>query len=281
MKTNTSTHKTSRLTNPLTRGLLSCIFLITLAPIASSATLVSETFDTGETFTDWYWNQGDYENPPSFGMAWNKNTTTQQFFTTSFSSQTLAPGDSLSVSFNYQANSTNINTVRVGFFSGTAATGDDGWDQWNYGTALSSTWKGYSANLRLAAGEVELREKPTAGEHPFFHGSALGTDTDVTFGATGAIRAARFSLENVGGSITLSLEEGANFATLSNVYSITDSVDPMTSGFNILSFYMTTDPGNGDMRYDNITASVIPEPGTLVMALVGLSAIVLFRKRHK
>ena len=281
MTTNASTKKTSNLTNPLTRGLMSCIFLITLAPLASSATLVSETFDAGETFTGWYWNNGFYQNPPSFGMAWNQSSTSSQFFTTSFSSQTLAPGDSLSVSFNYQANSTNINTVRVGLFSGTAATAND-WDQWDNTTpALSSTWKGYSANLRLAAGEVELRETSTANAHPFFGGSALETDADVTFGATGDIRAARFSLENVGGSITLSLEEGANFATLSNVYTITDSVDPMTSGFNILSFYMTTDTGNGDIRYDNITVSAIPEPGTLVMALVGLSAVVLFRKRHK
>jgi hypothetical protein len=268
------------MTNLLTRGFLSCIFLITLAAPASSATLVSETFDTDETFTNWYWNAGSYQNPPSFGMAWNQSTTANQFFTTSFSAQTLAPGDSLSVSFNYQANSENINTVRVGFFSGTAAT-DNGWNQWDNSTAVSSTWKGYSANLRLAAGEVELRETPTDNQHAFFGGSDLGTDTDVTFGSTGNIRAARFSMENVGGSMLLTLEEGANFATLSNVYSITDSNSPITSGFNILSFYMTTDTdsGNGDMRYDNVTVSVIPEPSSLALMVLAIVAGAFFRKR--
>ncbi len=278
MTSTSFTHKTSRMTNLLTRGFLSCIFFITLAAPASSATLVSETFDTDETFTNWYWNAGSYQNPPSFGMAWNQSTTLNQFFTTSFSAQTLAPGDSLSVTFNYQANSASIQTVRVGFFSGTAATAN-GWDQWSNSTAVSSTWSGYSALVNVNTEVMEIRETPSAGVHPFFGGTSLGTNTEIPFGNTGDIRAARFSMENVGGSMLLTLEEGANFATLSNVYSITDSNSPITSGFNILSFYMTTDGSNGDMRYDNVTVSVIPEPSSLALMVLAIVAGAFFRKR--
>jgi len=101
--------------------------------------LVSETFDAGVTFTDWYWTGGNMINPPGDeGQARNNNSTFNQFFTTSFAPTSLAVGDTMTATFQYNPFSANINSVRFGLFSGTAATAN-GWAQFNDATAPSST----------------------------------------------------------------------------------------------------------------------------------------------
>jgi len=280
MKTTPSTHKTSMMTNPLNRGFLSFFFLITLAPLASSAPLVSETFNAGVTFTGWHWTGGNIVNPPGVeGQARNNSSTFNQFFTTSFAPTTLQVGDVMTATFQYNPFSANISTVRVGLFSGTAASAN-GWAQFDNATAPSSTWTGYIGNLAIGSGSSMASLKGSSGTHPFF-GAQTGSASEAEFFGTGSFRAASLSLERNMTGIVVTLSEGANFDSLASVVSYNDTTSAITS-FNIFSLYFTTgNAANGDMRYDNVTVSVIPEPGTLVMALVGLSAVVLFRRRHK
>jgi hypothetical protein len=255
--------------NYLKFGLFSASMAAVLAFVSSAhgETLVSEDFNTGVTFTDWYWTGGSFQNPPSFNEAWNQSSTANQFFTTSFTPTSLAVGDSMLVTFQYNPNSLNINTVRVGLFSGTAAT-SNGWAQFVNATAPSSTWTGYIGNLAIGSGNSIASLKGTSGDHPFFGAPTASSSAATSFG-TGAVRAAGLTLERTIDSMVLTLSEGATLGTLSPVVSFTDSTSAITD-FNLLSFYATTsDASNGDMRYDTVRVVVVPEPSTYAVVLPG------------
>ena len=212
-------------------------------------TIVSENFDTGVTFTGWYWTGGNFENPPTFGQAWNRTSTANQFFTTSFDTTSLEVGDVMTATFQYNPNSVNIGSVRVGLFSGTAATGS-GWDQWNNATAPSSTWTGYTGTLAIAGVDSVAALKGTSGTHPFFGAPTASNAVAQSFG-TGELRAAGLFLTRMSNGIVVTLAEGTTFASLAPVVSYTDGTSALTN-FNILSFYSTTTGGNVDMRYDTV-----------------------------
>jgi hypothetical protein len=251
-----------------------------VVPNLTAQILVNETFNTGVTFTNWYWTGGFYENPPSFPQAWNKNTATNQFFTTSFNATTLNVGQSITTTFEYNPASVSISTVRVGLFNGTAASAN-GWNQYDNSTAPSSTWQGYIGTLAIGSGNSTASLKGTSGTHPFF-GNATGSSSAAQFFGNNATRAASLTLDRTAESITVSLAEGANFASLSPVVSYVDSTSAITN-FNILSFYFTTTGGNGDIRYDTITTQVVPEPSVYaLLALgVGLFGVVKLRSMRR
>jgi hypothetical protein len=250
---------------------LAAAAMLGLSASLHAQTLLNETFTSNVTFTGWNWTGGSFQNPPSFDEAWNQNSTTNQFFTHAFTSTTLNDGDSLRVSFNYNPNSVNIDTVRVGLFNGTAAT-TDGWDQWSGTNGVSSTWVGYTGVLATLSGNNTIGKDSATGNHPFWDAGNLNTAASSGLG-TGALRAAEFSLARSGSTISLTLKEGATFGSLSTLLTASDSSSAITN-FNILSFYMSTTSGNGDMRYDNVLVeySAIPEPTSAV--LLGLGAVV-------
>ena len=240
------------------------------APTVSAQVLVSETFNTGTTFSGWYWTGGNFQNPPTFNEAWNQSSAGQQFFTTSITPTSLNVGDLMTATFLYNPNSLNITSVRVGLFSGTAPT-ENGWAQFDNAVAPSSTWTGYIGSLAIGSGNSSASLKNTTGTHPFFGAPAGITSAAQSFG-TGALRAASFSLQRNDTSIVVSLSEGANFGSLAPVVSYTD-LDSAITNFNILSFYTTTPSGNVDMRYDTITLEAVPEPSTY--ALLAIAVVLL------
>jgi hypothetical protein len=246
------------------------------APTVSAQVLVSETFNTGTTFSGWYWTGGYFQNPPSFNEAWNQSSAGQQFFTTSFAPTSLNVGDLMTATFLYNPNSVNITSVRVGLFSGTAPT-ENGWAQFNNDTAPSSTWTGYIGSLAIGSGNSSASLKTTTGTHPYFGAPAGITTAEQSFG-TGALRAASFSLQRNDTSIVVSLSEGANFGSLAPVVSYTD-LDSAITSFNILSFYTTTPEGNVDMRYDTITLQAVPEPSTYALLAIGVVLLAAAKMR--
>jgi hypothetical protein len=253
---------------------------LSVAPTLPAQVLVSQDFDTGVTFSDWYWTGGSYENPPSFPQAWNKNTATNQFFTYSFPSATLNVGQSITASFEYNPYSVNINSVRVGLFSGTAPT-VSGWDQWNNATSPSSTWTGYIGTLAIGSGNSTASLKGTSGTHPFF-GTATGSSSAAQFFGSNSTRAASLTLNRTADAVTVSLSEGANFASLASVVSYEDSTSAVTD-FNVVSFYFTTTGSNGDIRYDSITVEAVPEPSVYALLLAGaaLLGVAKFRSMRR
>lgn len=270
-------------TQLLSRSLLvGALSLFTVATTQASTTLVSETFDTGVTFTGWY-STGTITNPPQFGDARNNNSTTNQFFTTSFESTALEVGDSITATFQYNPFSENINTVRVGLFSGTAAS-ENGWAQFDNATAPSSTWTGYIGNLAIgASGDSIASLRGTSGAHPFFGAPTGSSSVAQSFGTynTQTFRVASLTLERSVSGTTVTLSEGANLGSLATVVSYEDTTSAITN-FNIFSLYFTTTGGNGDIRYDNVTVTAVPEPSTAA-ALIGVTAVaftVMRRRLH-
>jgi len=247
-----------------------------VVPNLTAQILVNETFNTGVTFTNWYWTGGSFQNPPTFNEAWNQSSAGQQFFTTSFAPTSLNVGDLMTATFLYNPNSVNITSVRVGLFSGTAPT-ENGWAQFDNDTAPSSTWTGYIGSLAIGSGNSSASLKTTTGTHPYFGAPAGITTAEQSFG-TGALRAASFSLQRNDTSIVASLSEGANFGSLAPVVSYTD-LDSAITSFNILSFYTTTPSGNVDMRYDTVTVQAIPEPSVYALLALGVGLFGVLKLR--
>lgn len=253
---------------------------LSLVPIASSQgqTLVSETFDTGVTFTGWNFTGGTIANPPLFGDARNNSSTFNQFFTTSFASTALKVDDTITATFQYNPFSANIRSVRVGLFSGTAAS-SNGWAQFDNATAPSSTWTGYIGNLAVGSGTDSLASlKGTSGSHPFFGTQTASNSVTQSF-STGSFRAASITLARSDTAILVTLREGANFDSLATVVSYNDTTSAITS-FNIFSLFFTTNGTNGDMRYDTVTVTAIPEPSTAAV-LIGLTLGVVLLRIHR
>jgi hypothetical protein len=228
--------------------------LFSFATAQATTTLVSETFDTGVKFTGWHWT-GNIVNPPEFNNARNNNSTSNQIFTTSFPSTELDVGDTLTATFEYKPYSLNINTVRVGFFSGTAASAN-GWAQFDNNNAPSSTWAGYIGNLAIGSGFSVASLRGSSGVHPFFTSPTGSNSVEQSFGA-GTFRAASLTLKRTGSGIVVTLSEGADLGSLAKVISYTDTTSAITH-FNIFSLFFTTIDGNGDMRYDNVTVTAMP-----------------------
>ena len=236
-------------------------FLLVAPPQAASASqygnIVSNNFDTGVVFTDWYWTSGTFQNPPSFNEAWNLGSSSQQFFTTSFTPTSLNVGDVITTTFLYNPNSVNISSVRVGLFSGTAPTAND-WDQYDNATAPSSTWTGYIGSLAISnSGQSSYASlKGTSGNHPFF-GAPTGSDAVTQTFGTGALRWGGLVLTRMSNGIVVTLlsgdinQDGTNSGSLAPLVTYTDTTSALTN-FNILSFYTTTPSGNVDMRYDTV-----------------------------
>jgi len=241
--------------------------------------LVSENFDTGVTFTDWYWTGGSFQNPPTFGEAWNQNSTGQQFFTTSFSPTSFGVGDVLRATFRYNPNSTNIASVRVGLFSGTAAT-SNGWSQFD-SSSISYGWVGYTGSLAILSGNSAASLKTNTTSHAFF-GATNGSSLVAESFGTGVLRAGSFTLERTSEAIIATLSEGANFGSLAPVVSYSDASSAITN-FNILSFYTTTPSGNVDMRYDTVQVAyeAVPEPSTYALMLLGCVAVLWAVRRAR
>jgi hypothetical protein len=239
--------------------------LLASASTTKAEVLVSNNFNAPGTPSDFYWNAGSFTNA-SFNQAWNSSTTGQQFFTTSFASTSLGVGDVLKTTFLYNPNVTNISSVRVGLFSGTAAT-SNGWDQWS-ASAFSSGWVGYTGTLAVLSGNSAASLKTNTTGHSFFD-ATNGITSVAEFFGTGVLRAGSLTLERNIDSIVVTLSEGANFGSLAPVVSFTDNSSAITN-FNILSFYMQSS-GNADMRYDTVQVEfeAVPEPNTYALLLLG------------
>jgi len=237
------------------RNLLLAIALLPLATTPGRAQqLVSENFDTGVTFSNWYWTGGFFVNPPNFNEAWNQVSTGQQFFTTSFASTSLNVGDVMTSTFLYNPNSTNISSVRVGLFSGTAPT-TNGWAQFN-ATNFSQRWTGYTGTLAVLSGNSAASLKTNTNSHAFFGATNGSSSVAESFG-TGELRWGGLVVTRLSNSMVVTLlsgdisQAGTNFGSLTPLVTYTDTSSSITD-FNIFSFYTTTPSGNVDMRYDTV-----------------------------
>lgn len=240
--------------------------------------LVSNDFTAPGTPSNFNWTGGSFTNA-TFDQAWNSVSTGQQYFATSFTPTSLGVGDTLTTTFLYNPNSTNITSVRVGLFSGTPAT-VNGWNQFAADSPAYS-WVGYVGSLAMGSGNSAVSMKTNTNTHSFF-GATNGSSSVAEFFGFSNTVAASLSVVRNADSIVSTLSQGLNLASLTTVVSFTNTSSAITN-FNILSFYTTTPGGNVDMRYDTVRVEfqAIPEPSTYALMLLGGIFVLVFVRRAR
>jgi hypothetical protein len=244
-------------------------------PQGKAQILVSNDFTAPGTPSNFFWSGGSFTNA-NFNQAWNLNSSGQQLFTTSFTPTSLAVGDTLTTTFLYNAFSNNINSIRVGLFSGTAAS-SNGWAQFD-GAAFSSGWVGYTGILAINSGNSAATMKTNINSNPFF-GATNGSNSVAQSFANGSLNAGGLTLERTIDAMVVTLSQGADLASLAPIVSFTNNTSAITN-FNILALYNAAGTQN-DVRYDTVrvTYEAVPEPGTYALLLLG-GAVVFWALRR-
>lgn len=237
--------------------------------------LVSNDFNAPGTPSNFFWSGGSFTNA-NFNQAWNQNSSGQQIFTTSFTLTSLAVGDTLTTTFLYNAFSNNINSIRVGLFSGTAAS-SNGWSQFDSG-AFSSGWVGYTGILAINSGDSAATMKTNINANPFF-GATNGSNSVAQSFANGLVNAGGLTLERTIDGMVVTLSQGADLGSLAPIVSFTNNTSAITD-FNIFALYNASASQN-DVRYDTVRVSyeAVPEPGTYALLLLG-GAVVFWAVRR-
>jgi len=257
------------------------VFLPTLMAVllASASTtkaqvLVSNDFTSPGIPSDFFWSGGSFTN--AFDQARNQNSSGQQIFTTSFAPTSLGVGDVLRTTFLYNAFSNNITSIRVGLFSGTAATSNT-WSQFD-ASVFSSGWTGYTGILAMGSGNSAATMKTNTSSHAFF-GATNGSNAVAQSFAHASLNAAGLSLLRTSDAIVVTLSQGADLASLTPIVSFTNSSSAITD-FNIFALYNASGSQN-DVRYDTVRVEyeAIPEPSTYALLLLGgVFAFVMARR---
>ncbi len=101
------------------------------------------------------------------------------------------------------------------------------------------------------------------------------TPAENTF-ATASDGSHRFKIEKIGDSITMSIDIGANGTYDGSVTRNLTTDLPFLNNTNSRLFFGTE---SGNATFDNLTLTVVPEPGSSAMA--GLAALGLLRRRRR
>ncbi len=262
---------------------ITVLLALLLGPGFSTAnTIVTDDFSDGDRTNGVEWTISNGTFPVQFGEANNNNSSLNQFFTTGFTATDLANGEGLRVTLSYRAEGSNLSTVRVGLFDGDTPSAD-GWDQFIAGNDTRD-WRGYLATVGVdgSAPTQLMRNDNTVDDHAFFDSTQVGTNgASISTAGSSDFRMLRLELLRDGADMEMEISEGANAAGLTVLGSASDS-SAFFDGFNNVSFYQTTDGGNGHIRYDDITVEtyVIPEPASLIMLFGGLALLWLRRVKR-
>jgi hypothetical protein len=252
---------------------IALIFVLT-SPVQAQI-LVSNNFNAPGTPSNFFWSGGNFTNA-AFNEAWNLNSSGQQIFTTSFTPTSLSVGDILRTTFQYNAFSNNISSIRVGLFSGTAASANT-WAQFN-SSVFSSGWTGYTGVLAINSGNSVANMKTNINSNPFF-GATNGSNSVAQSFANGSLNAGGLTLERTANGMVVTLSQGANLASLTPIVSYTNNTSAITN-FNIFALYNASGAQN-DVRYDTVRVEyqAIPEPNTYALMLLGgIFAFVMVRR---
>lgn len=146
------------------------------------------------------------------------------------------------------------------FFGFGSAVPNGSW----FGTPADAFWA-ESRPSDFDAGDVQWSTMAGAGINP----------PEVTF-ATAFDGSHRFRIAKTGDSITLSIDIGANGTFDGSVTRSLAADLPFLNNTNSRLFFGTE---GGNATFDNLSITVVPEPGTSVLA--GLAALGLLRRRRR
>jgi hypothetical protein len=268
--------KTRRQSYSTFRAMCHAAGLAVVLGVATSAQaniLLNETFDTD--VSGWYWNTGSFIS--NAGEADSGGTSWNQLFTTSFAPTTLAAGEKLSVSFNYTPVTTTMTSLRVGLWNGAPVTAT-GFTPFT-GSGESRDWGGYYARMNTTGTLLRFTPGTPTYDNPVSDGTTLSSGSAV-FAADNTQHAVRLTLENTGSGVSVKLEQGSSFGSLSTVLTGIDTTGLITSGLQNVGFYHS-DTAASVVRYDNVTVEYIPVPEPTTGALLALVGAGFFARRVK
>jgi hypothetical protein len=266
--------------------------LATLALISSAngAILLNDTFAdddrTNANLPDsgkWIMGGSDASASSSVvGGALVTNSSGAIALTTSFTSHTLAVGETITLSFTVTTDfkgSAAGDAFRFGLFRSGGNIPSADTTGVNGSATEFTSWRGYShwSPYGSVTGESAGINERTTNSTTLFAGSAntLGNSAAYTANAfsNGTAYDGSISITNLGGSYAISSSLGGTSV------SWTDTT-PLLTSFNAVSFYVGNTPmgSNGSFTLDNVKVEVIPEPSSLLIA--ALMPIAFLRRRR-
>jgi len=285
------------------------IFLATAALLLPAsichAALVTDTFSDGDRTTNAAWYYAVGSGAPT---SVNTNGTQQNLYVnassrsnaqvwTTFSSTTIAVGQTLRVSMNFDVSGGSGNSgdapLRVGFYnvaSPVAADQDGGITNANWSEAT-----GYAAFVSAAAGSTltgsttNFRQRTDANNTLWAGGAHTGITSNVS-GTVPAVLGGDADLTTSPLRYTLGYtmtRTGADsmdlFYSLSDangqIHSISGSAaSGIESTFNTFSFF-TGAAAAEDFAIDNVTVELVPEPGVALLGAAAGMLLLQLRKR--
>lgn len=281
----------------LLKGIIACLTLwmgLVLQPGFAATTVVSDSFADGDRTTQnlpdsakWY-QLGSATGTVSSttGYTISPSTSGNAFITVSyFTPTTLTIGTSITLTFSVTDSITPgaasaRQGLRFGLFNsnGSSLTGDT--------TTLTNSaftsYTGYAGFYSLqsaldpSGAAISLRDGVSASlTNSLFGGTSyttLGSLSGSSGVSTGTTYTVSLTLQYVSATemdITMVANGNTVTRTTSSIISTFDSIGLFSSG------------SNGDITYDNITVTVVPEPSTAAfLTLSFFGAILFYRKRQ-
>lgn len=267
---------------------------IALLTTASASTLLNDQFATNgpinaattqnlPTSAAWYTGGATVDaNVVSNQLVFSNILTTNTrggvaYFTTSGSPFTLvSTGDSIQLAFQYSygANDISSNAFRVGLYNsnGTRLTADNS----GFNIAAVNGWTGYDTVYTfgtIAATRFITYERAAGANNLTSNNTQVGAaGTTVTAGGTA----------NTTYDATMTLTKTASGVSITTVFdgqSLTreDTTSAYTS-FDTIGL-LTSAPSVGSLKIDNVVVTAVPEPATWLLLGIGLTTMVVFRRR--
>jgi len=238
--------------------------------VEAPSVILEESFSSTDAFTKqdavFHYTAGSFVVNNS--AADNQNSSLNQLLCASFKPTDLAAGQTLKLSFRYQAGydeKSNVEQIFVGIFSGKSVT-QNGWDQYAKGSPMRD-WAGYWASLPVGEkGDATVGKNLSADDdHPFFDGVMIGK-SDAGKQVAGSWHACQFEISmQADERVVIKLASGeasdamtAAFAEVVFAIDASPEKSVLSSLSNLAFFFTTKDKQNGRLVVDDVRLELIP-----------------------
>ena len=259
---------------------LAAASLALLVTTSHATVILNDTFDSGTG--GWFraGTDGTLAND-SGQLSWSPdNDAIREVIGKSFTTQTLAVGETISLTFDYtQTTAATGNIFRVGFYNVATPIAADGWGT---GGTLVGAFSGYNGFIRDNSGSANtIRTESGTANNQVTTGPSIGGTQLATISGNNT----QFDiLQDTQYKVLFELTRSSS-TQMDAVFNLT-SLDGLTTYHNITGSTSTVQDDFNTVvlrsivpvLYDNIEVSVIPEPSAALLGSLGLLA--LLRRRR-
>lgn len=257
---------------------------VALLTTSSEATVVfTDTFASGTG--NWYTggNTGTLQNT-SGQLDWSPSGTNNDTYSIgrSFSSQTIAVGQTIRLTMDYTQNAATVNDIiRVGFYD---VANPISANEWSTSGSTVAAFSGYYGFIRDNSTTSQLRRESVTDTTAVANGPTVNTTINALSNLTGT--ATTFNIIQ-GTAYRIIFEATRTSSTLMSVnYKLTSldgastyqNINGDTNALLVDSFDTVVIRPNGAVLLDNVEVSVIPEPSAALLG--GFGFLMLLRRRR-